>query len=327
MAAAVLPTRHAIHRAVGAPALGLALVSALAGCLTAPPKDGLGATSAVVVRCEGIEEWTDQRSYETGDVVRHDGGVFQCTQPHTPAFDWEPDVVAALWSPATCDDGGDDGGDDAGGDDGPPDPGPPVDDPPVEFPPLLDARFFHLDLARTGADPSNGQLAVVGQIADGAFRSFRPLIDAAIVTVGTDGGGRPQEIRRAVVDGISLESHNTVADGVQDVIVFVDRIKRMQFTRNLRTGAFEGVLVGNAEDRGAPMVAVVTPVGGERSHLLIADIGNNQRNDLRGTVVADADLAPVRGAEVTTFQGGMAGQPESKGVIDRFDFRGIITGF
>lgn len=317
---------HTFRPLVGAPTVGLVLVAALTGCLSAPARDGLGATSAVVVRCDGIEEWTDQRSYATGDVVRHDGGVFLCTQPHTPAFDWEPDVVPALWQPATCqDDGGGDGG---GGDDGEPSQGdPPGGQPPDGLPPALDARYFHLDLARTGGDPTGGLFVVVGQITDAAFRDFQALLDAATVSVGTDESGRRQEIARGVIGGVSFESHNTVARGVQEVVVFVDRIKRLQYRRDLVTGGFEGVLVGNAEDRGAPLVAVVTPVGAELSHLLIVDVGNNQKNDLRGSVVSDRALLPVRIDEVTTFQGGMPAQPESKAIVERFDFAGVITGF
>jgi hypothetical protein len=321
MAAPVLSLLAHPRRPVGAPSFALVLVATLAGCLQAPARDGLGATRAVV-GCDGLDEWTDQRSYQAGDVVRHDGGVFQCTQPHTPAFDWEPDVVPALWSPATCEDGGGDDGDD-----------PPQDDPPGEpspggpLPAVLDARFFHLDVARTGNDPSGGQFAVVGQITDGAFRSFQALLDASTVSVGTDDAGRRQEIARGVVDGVAFESHNTVAGGLQDVVVFVDRIKRLQYRRDLVSGGFEGVLVGNAEDRGAPIVAVVTALGAELSHLLIADVGNNQRNDLRGAVVTDRDLTPVRVQDVTTFQGGMPAQPESKAIIERFDFQGVITGF
>jgi hypothetical protein len=314
---AVLEEGARVPRAHPASFLCTSLV--LAGCLAAPPGDGLGITRAVV-DCSGIPEWTDGRSYAVGDVVSHQGGVFRCSVAHTPALDWEPAIVPALWDPATCGDGGDDGG-------APPDE-PPSDTPPDRaFPPVLDPRYFQLDLPSTGLDPSGAQLVVVGQISAHAFRSFQELLDVASVATGTDDAGRPLQIHRAEVGGVRFESHNTIAGGVQEVVVFVDGIKRLQYVRDLRDGAFQGVLVGNGEDRGAPMVAVVTPVGTELSHLLIADIGNNQRNDLRAALFTDRALIPVRFGEFRQFQGGMAGQEESRAVVERFDFSGVITGF
>jgi hypothetical protein len=300
------------------PASFLCTSLVLAGCLAAPPGDGLGITRAVV-DCSGIPEWTDDRSYAVGDVVSHQGGVFRCSVAHTPAFDWEPAIVPALWEPATCGDG-----DDAGG---PPDEPPPDAPPDGAFPPVLDPRYFQLDLPSTGLDPSGAQFVVVGQISAHAFRSFQDLLDVASVATGTDDAGRPLQIHRAEVGGARFEAHNTIAGGVQEVVVFVDGIKRLQYVRNLRDGAYQGVLVGNGEDRGAPMVAVVTPVGDELSHLLIADIGNNQRNDLRAALFTDQALIPVRFGEFRQFQGGMAGQEESRAVVERFDFSGVITGF
>lgn len=309
------------------PASFLCASLVVAGCLAPPPGERLGATRAIV-DCRGIPEWTDQRAYAVGDVVSHQGGVFRCAVAHTPAFDWEPAIVPALWDRATC--GEDEGGDDGAGDPGdgdPPDP-PPADDPPVgAFPPVLDVRYFQLDLPSTGLDPSGAQYVIVGQISAHAFRSFQDLLDVASVATGTDSAGRPLQIHRAEVGGVRFESHNTVAGGVQEVVVFVDGIKRLQYVRGLRDGSYQGVLVGNGEDRGAPMVAVVTPVGAELSHLLIADIGNNQRNDLRAALVADPALRPVRFGEFRQFQGGMAGQDESRAVVERFDFTGVIVGF
>jgi hypothetical protein len=307
------------------PASFLCTCLVVAGCLAPPAGDGLGAARAVV-DCSGIPEWTDARSYAVGDVVSHRGSVFRCSVAHTPAFDWEPAIVPALWDPATCGDGG--GGDD-GGDDGGDAPGEPPSDAPPDgtFPPVLDPRYFQLDLPSTGLDPSGAQFVVVGEISAHAFRSFQDLLAVASVATGTDDAGRPLQVHRAESGGVRFESHNTIAGGFQEVVVFVDGIKRLQYVRNLRDGSYQGVLVGNGEDRGAPMVAVVTPVGDELSHLLIADIGNNQRNDLRAALFTDRALIPVRFGEFRQFQGGMAGQDESRAAVERFDFSGVITGF
>lgn len=42
-------------------------------------------------------DWTPGVTVATGDVLRWDGTLVECLQPHTTQGDWTPDVTPALW--------------------------------------------------------------------------------------------------------------------------------------------------------------------------------------------------------------------------------------
>jgi len=194
----------------------------------------------------------------------------------------------------------------------------------VNFPPLLDVRFFQLDLAAVGAPGNSGPIFnLVNAVAKNAVDDLQRFIDISRVTVDVDAQGRPVERRTAP----GFESRQTFFRGIQYAVVFLNGQKKLQFTRNHNTGAFEGVIVAPSFDNNAPISTIVTPLtDGTFSHLIVEDIGNNAKNDYRGELVVDANLAPLKFTFFQQFNGGLAAQPESAALVRKFDFTGI-AGF
>jgi chitinase len=91
------------------------LAAASAGaCVTSNHNAEESAVSAA--QCAAATAWTEGQAYATGAVVTYNGASYVCVQGHTSQAGWTPDAVPALWSPASCTDGGgDSGGSDTGG--------------------------------------------------------------------------------------------------------------------------------------------------------------------------------------------------------------------
>ena len=56
------------------------------------------------------------------------------------------------------------------------------------------------------------------------------------------------------------------------------------------------------------------------------DIGNNAKNDYRGELVVDRNLAPLKFTFFQQFNGGLGAQPESAALVRKFELAGI-AGF
>jgi hypothetical protein len=89
------------------------------------------------------------------------------------------------------------------------------------------------------------------------------------------------------------------------------------------------VITGPDVDRGSPFCSIVTPSGdGTSRHLVIADLQNNLKNDLRGEAVVDSQtLAPRSFVAFEIIQGGLGSQPESAALARRFGFDTLLPGF
>jgi hypothetical protein len=192
------------------------------------------------------------------------------------------------------------------------------------FPPLLDVRFFQLDVASAGGPGNSGPIfALVNAVAKNAVEDLQRFIDISQVTVDVDAQGRPVERRTAP----GFESRQTFFRGIQYGVAFLNGQKKVQFIRNHNTGAFEGVIVAPSFDNNAPISSIVTPLtDGTFSHLIIEDIGNNAKNDYRGELVVDRNLAPLKFTFFQQFNGGLGAQPESAALVRKFELAGI-AGF
>jgi hypothetical protein len=194
------------------------------------------------------------------------------------------------------------------------------------FPPLTDVRFFQLDLASQGSPGNSGNIfALVNAVGRNAVDEVQRFADSAKVSIERDGQGRQVEVRTAP----GFESRQTFERDVQEGVAVINGKKRFQFSRNHRTGAFEGVIIAPAFDNNAPLAAIVTPKGGgNSSHLIIEDIGNNLKNDYRGELLVDSKtLAPKAFTFFEQYQGGLAAQPESAALVRKLGFAGIVAGF
>jgi hypothetical protein len=194
----------------------------------------------------------------------------------------------------------------------------------VAFPPLLDLRFFQLDVAGAGGPGNSGPIFnLVNAVARNAVDDLQRFIDVARVSIDVDAQGRQVERRSAP----GFESRQTFQDGIQWGVAWLNGVKKLQFIRNHKTGAFEGIIVAPSFDNNAPIASVVTPLtDGNFSHLIVEDIGNNLKNDYRGELVVDAQFRPVRFILFQQFNGGLAAQPESAALVGKFSFAGI-AGF
>jgi hypothetical protein len=195
-----------------------------------------------------------------------------------------------------------------------------------QFPALLDPRFFQLDLASQGAPGNSGAIfGEVNAVARNAVDDIQRFVDGSKVAVQKDKQGRDVEVRTAA----GFESRQTFVNNVQQAVVLIGGKKRLQFVRNFKTGAFEGVIIAPEFDRSAPLAAIVTPRGGgNSSHLVIEDIGNNLKNDYRGELLVDSKtLNPKAFTFFEQFQGGLAAQKESAALVKKFGFAGLIAGF
>jgi hypothetical protein len=193
-----------------------------------------------------------------------------------------------------------------------------------DFPPLMDLRFFQLDVAAAGGPGNSGAIfTLVNAVAKNAVDDLQRFVDVSQVTIDVDAQGRRVERRTA----LGFESRQTFEKGVQYGVAFLNGQKKLQFTRNHDTGAFEGIIVAPGFDNNAPIAAFVTPGGdGTFTHLIVEDIGNNLKNDYRGELIVDAKLAPLRFSFFLQFQGGLAAQPESAALVKKLEFGGI-AGF
>jgi hypothetical protein len=194
----------------------------------------------------------------------------------------------------------------------------------VAFPPLIDVRLFQLDVARAGGPGNSGAIfTLVNAVAKNAADDLQRFVDVAKVTIDVDAQGRQVERRTAV----GFESRQTFDKGIQYGVAFLNGVKKLQFVRNHNTGAFEGIIVAPSFDANAPISSIITPNPDRTfNHLIIEDIGNNLKNDYRGELVVDANLAPLRFTFFQQFNGGLAAQPESAALVKKLDFGGI-AGF
>jgi hypothetical protein len=200
----------------------------------------------------------------------------------------------------------------------------------ADFPALLDVRFFQLDVAGAGGPGNSGAIfGVVNAVGRNAVADLQRFIDVSKVTVERDAQGRQVEVRTAAAFGATFESRQTFVKGVQEGVALVDGKKRLQFSRNHDTGAFEGVIIAPSFDLDAPICSIVTPKGnGTSSHLIIEDLANNLKNDYRSELLVDSkSLAPISFTFFQQFNGGLAAQPESAALVRRFGFAGLIRGF
>ncbi len=150
-------------------------------------------------------------------------------------------------------------------------------------------------------------------------------MDSSSVKIEKDRQGRNVEVRTAA----GFESRQTFANDVQEGVAVINGKKRFQFSRNFKTGAFEGIIIAPSFDNNAPLAAIVTPKGGgNSSHLVIEDIGNNLKNDYRGELLVDSKtLEPKAFTDFEQYQGGLAAQPESNALVKKLGFVGIVAGF
>ncbi|UJR83128.1 Hypothetical protein I5071_51940 [Sandaracinus amylolyticus] len=199
-----------------------------------------------------------------------------------------------------------------------------------QFPPLLDLRFFQLDMARVGSPGNSGAIfGIVNAVARNSTDDLQRFIDVTVPTFETDARGRRVEVRRTQLGGVSFESRQTFADGIQEAVIVVAGTKRLQFVRNHTTGAFRGIIIAPSFDRSAPIASIVTPNGdGTSNHLIIEDLANNLTNDYRGEIRVDSRaLTPQRFVFFQQFNGGLAAQPESAALVRELGFVGVVRGF
>jgi hypothetical protein len=195
------------------------------------------------------------------------------------------------------------------------------------FPALLDVTPFRLDLAANGGPESSGAtFGAVNALARKGIDELQRLVDGSQVTIEKDAQGRSVEVRSAQVAGLTFESRQTFSGGIQEGVAVVNGVKRLQFSRNHATGAFEGVLIASHSDEPSPIAAIVTPKGdGTSSHLVVEeDVGNTLRGEL---LVDSKTLVPIESLLFQQFLGGLAAQPESAALVRKLGFDGIIPGF
>jgi hypothetical protein len=194
----------------------------------------------------------------------------------------------------------------------------------VAFPALLDVRFFQLDVAAAGGPGNSGAIfTLVNAVAKNAVDDLQRFVDVSQVTLDVDAQGRQVERRTAM----GFESRQTFDKGIQYGVAFLNGQKKLQFTRNHNTGAFEGIIVAPPFDNNAPIASIITPNPDRTlTHLIVEDIGNNLKNDYRGELIVDNQLAPLRFSFFQQFNGGLAAQPESAALVTKLQFAGI-AGF
>jgi chitinase len=81
------------------------LMLALVGCGADSP-EGDTSAAATAAACAAAPPWTPGVTYATGALASYQGTVYRCVQGHTALSVWPPDIVPALWQPASCGGGG-----------------------------------------------------------------------------------------------------------------------------------------------------------------------------------------------------------------------------
>jgi carbohydrate binding protein with CBM5/12 domain len=317
-----------VHRI--AAQLGTALVLVLTGC-GEMPQQGDGTVKAETITCPAkVDAWAIGTPYKVGDLVGFKGAVFACRQAHTPVDGWFPDVVQALWNPVQCTNG--DPVQEAPPAQQPP-PGqqqPPVVQQPAPpngtFPALLDNRFFQLKLSATPNAPSNSApiFDVVSAVGAAGVADLQQFVDSAKVSI--------QGTTETRTNG-AFTSTQTFANGVQEGDVTVGGVKRLHFIRDFKSGSFKGILVGAGSDQSPPLCAIVTPTSGlDATHELVADVGNNLKNDIKAIATVNASsLVPSSTTFFLQSNGGLSdvgpGAPECPQLVRQFGMTGSVKGF
>lgn len=301
MKSAATSARHLPHTLVSlAAAAGLAVALGATGCMSSDD-DGLDVDSHVKVPCPAtIDPWAPDITYKVGDLRAFNGGVFQCIVAHHAVSNWNPVDAASLWIPVTC-----------------------INDttvtpPPTTPPPaggggvidaggvfaadisaLIDERFFILNVS-AASDPARN-FTQVTNVGRAGMAEIKGLIStgAAKVTV-------------------------TNAGGIEDVTVTVGAERRLEIRRITAQGLIEGVMVGAATDAKPPFAMTVGNLNGVLTHTLVADIGNNLKNDLRGTASVNNQVVET-GATDSALQlnGGLHAFPEGIAIVNDLKFPGI----
>lgn len=285
---------HRVHLITAcAAAAGLALST---GCVVG---DGAGADhdldSKATAACpDTVEAWSPDATYKVGDLRAFNGSVFKCLVAHKPAPDWNPIAAASLWSPVDC-------------------VGAPVPPPPTggggtigaggvfdaDMKALIEERFFILNLSAK-ADPA---------------RNF-----TQVTNVGRAGMADIKSLIASGAANVAL----TASGGTEDVTVTVGAERRLQIRRIKSQGLIEGVMVGAATDAKAPFAMTVGNLDGVLTHTLVVDVGNNLKNDLRGTAPVDNQVVETGGADSVLQQnGGVHAFAEGAAVVNALQFPGI----
>jgi hypothetical protein len=300
-------SRQLSHTVVSlAAAAGLALSLGATGCMSSDD-DGLDVDSHAKVPCPAtIDEWSPDVTYKVGDLRAFNGGIFQCLVAHRPAPNWNPVDAASLWSPVQCINDTT--------------VTPPTTTPPVTTPPaggggggvidaggvfaadltaLIDERFFILNVS-AASDPA---------------RNF-----TQVTNVGRAGMA---DLKSLISTGAAKVAVSTTS-GIEDLVVTVGTERRLEIRRNKTQGVLEGVLVGAATDLKAPFAMSVGNVNGVLTHTLVVDVGNNLKNDLRGTASVNNQVVET-GVTDSALQlnGGLHAFPEGIAIVNDLKFPGI----
>jgi hypothetical protein len=273
---------------VGAAALLFAF-----GCATGP-QEGDGEYGAASVDCpKTVADWAPGTKYAVGDLVTFAGGVFQCRQAHTPAPDWFPNIVPALWTPVACN--------------GvqppaqPPAQQPPVQQPPAQQPPAQQPPV------------NNGPFTVLADVDQRAF-TFGIKADLVAANAGVPGIVnllQANNVTAAAFFELGPVAKNAVVKvngSVREVDLTVGGVKRLHSTYDTKTGAFQGILVGNGSDQGAPFCVIITPNVRGFLYQMVADVGNNLKNDFQGIAQLDSNLNTVQVQKFIPGNGGLGPQ-------------------
>jgi hypothetical protein len=289
---------HRVHLiAACAAAAGLALS---AGCGVGGVDGDYDLDSKLKVVCPAtIDAWSPDVTYKVGDLRTFNGSVFECLVGHKPAPNWNPVDAASLWAAVECI-----------GDAPVP---PPTTPPPTggggaigaggvfdaDMKALIDERFFLMNLSVT-ADPA---------------RNF-----TQVTNVGRAGMA---DIKSLVASGAANVAL-TASGGVEDVTVTVGAERRLQIRRIKSQGLIEGVMVGAATDAKAPFAMTVGTVNGVLTHTLVVDVGNNLKNDLRGTAPVNNQVVETGGVDSAVQQnGGIHAFAEGIAIVSALQFPGI----
>jgi hypothetical protein len=294
---------------------GLAMTLGATGCMVNGDGDSDVDSHAKVTCPATVLEWSPDVSYKVGDLREFNGAVFQCLVAHTPAPNWNPVDAASLWSPVTCANGAPvvtsptdpttGTGNTGTGNTGTGNTGTGTIDAggvfaTADIKALIDERFFILNVS-AASDPA---------------RNF-----TQVTNVGRAGMA---DIKGLVASGAAKVTA-TSSGGVEDVTVTVGTERRLQIRRIKSKGFIEGVMVGAATDLKAPFaMTVVNNANGVLTHTVVADVGNNLKNDLRGTASVNDQVVETGAADsALQLNGGLHAFPEGIAIVTDLQFPGI----